>query len=92
MSRRGDDTQGGRFGGPVVEWERELLSGLTHAAFDHESAMVAGERSAALANDGSPIDVEDVMIAAVALVRGEPVLTRNPAHFERVPGLAVETY
>lgn len=71
---------------------RELLSGLTQAAFDRESAMVAGELSATLTAGGTPIDVEDVMIAAVALDRGEPVLTGNPDHFERIQGLDVETY
>lgn len=70
----------------------ELLSGLAHAAFDQESAMVAGELSATLTGDGEPIQVEDVMIAAVASVRGEAVLTRNPDHFERIEGLSVESY
>jgi tRNA(fMet)-specific endonuclease VapC len=71
---------------------RALLSELTHASFDLDSAMIAGERSAELVREGPQIDLEDVMIAAIALERGEPVLTRNPEHFERIPDVAVETY
>lgn len=38
------------------------------------------------------MDIEDVMIAAVALERDDAVLTGDPDHFERIEGLAVETY
>jgi predicted nucleic acid-binding protein len=34
----------------------------------------------------------DVLIAAVALVHGERIVTRNTRHFEAIPGLAVESY
>lgn len=74
------------------EQVEELLSGLNHASFDSESAMVAGELSATLMDGGEPIETEDVMIAAVALVRGEAVLTRNSDHLERIEGLSVESY
>lgn len=69
-----------------------LLHGLTHAAFDQDSAMAAGEINATLVKDGSPIDTEDVMIAAIARTLNEPVLTRNPDHFDRIDGLETETY
>ena len=38
---------------------------------------------------GSPIDVEDAQIAAVALVNGLPLATRNVKDFARLPGLEV---
>lgn len=69
-----------------------LLTGLAEAEFDRDVAMLAGELNAALADRGEPIDVEDVMIAATALERDEPVLTRNESHYDRIEGLAVETY
>lgn len=77
-----------------AEQERvgELLRGLTHAALDQARAMAAGEINAKLLEDGESIDIEDVMIAAIALDLGEPLLTRNAQHFERVPGLKIETY
>lgn len=69
-----------------------LLTGLSEASFDRETAMRAGALNADLADRGEPIDVEDVMIAATALERGEAVLTRNDDHFGRIDGLDVETY
>lgn len=80
----------------ATDEERErihrLLEGLTHAAFDRESAMLAGELSAALTTEGTPIEIEDVMIAAIAQQRNESILTGNPDHFERIEGVEVETY
>lgn len=71
---------------------RRLLEEVTHAEFDHESAMLAGECSAALLSEGARIEIEDVMIAAIALQRHEPLLTGNPDHFERIDSVDVETY
>lgn len=71
---------------------QELLDGLNHAAFDHEGALLAGELNAKLAEKGTPIETADVMIAAIALDRDEPVLTRNEDHFDRVEELTVESY
>jgi predicted nucleic acid-binding protein len=33
-----------------------------------------------------------VLIAATVLEAGEYLVTRNPAHFADIPGLAVESY
>ncbi|MBC8327053.1 MAG: type II toxin-antitoxin system VapC family toxin [Verrucomicrobia subdivision 3 bacterium] len=38
------------------------------------------------------IDYPDLWIAVAALLRGVPVITRNTAHFEKVPGLEVVGY
>ena len=69
-----------------------LLSDLHIASFDAQSARRAAEIEVTLVEQGTPIDVEDVMIAGVASARDEPVLTANPSHFERVDGLVVESY
>ena len=37
-------------------------------------------------------DVADVIIGATGALRGEPVLTRNVDHFERMPDVDVATY
>lgn len=80
----------------ATEAEREavsrLLSGLHHADFDRPAAMAAGETNAALAREGRPAQVEDVMIASIASTRGEPVLTRDVEDFERLPDVSVEGY
>lgn len=70
----------------------ELLSGLTTASFDSRAGARAGTVSAELSERGEQIEIPDVVIAAVALERGESVLTRNTAHFERISGLDVEPY
>lgn len=54
--------------------------------------MLAGEIDAALKERGERIDVEDAMIGAIAVNRNEAALTRNASHFERIEGVAVETY
>lgn len=70
----------------------QLLTGLSEASFDRETAKRAGALNVELADRGEPIDVEDVMIAATALERDDPVLTRNDGHFERIDALDLETY
>jgi len=50
------------------------------------------ELSATLITDGDRIDRENCIIAATAMQENERVLTRNVAHFERIPNLDVETY
>jgi predicted nucleic acid-binding protein len=45
-----------------------------------------------LHDNGSLIGANDLWIAATGLAYQMPVVTRNPEHFRRVPGLEVETY
>lgn len=70
----------------------EILSSLEVLSFDKESAMLAGEIEASLINAGKTIDVEDVMIAAIAIKNDEPLVTRNAKHFGRIQGLKVISY
>lgn len=78
------------------EREREatirLLSEIREVPFDGASARVAGDVAARLAANGTPIESTDVMIAATAIARDVPVVTRNVDHFERVEELSVLTY
>ena len=71
---------------------KRLLTGLNEAPFNRAAAMRAGEISAKLTANGNTIDIEDIMIGAVALERNCPVLTGNPKHFNRIPDLVVESY
>lgn len=41
---------------------------------------------------GLLIDDADILIAATARVEGLVMVTENPAHFERVPGIAIESW
>lgn len=38
------------------------------------------------------IDPEDAMIAGIALINNETVLTKNVEHFSRIRDLKIETY
>ncbi len=68
---------------------RSFIGRFRVAAFDTECGTRAGEIHAKLLNDGNPVGILDVFIAAVALVRGVPVVTSNVRGFSRIEGLEV---
>jgi tRNA(fMet)-specific endonuclease VapC len=56
------------------------------------SAEKSGEINGSLIKNGVKIDPEDAMIAGIAMLENETVLTRNVKHFSRINGLRIETY
>ena len=60
--------------------------------FDDLAARTFARVKAAVLSVGRFPGDMDVLIAAVALANGEPLLTRNPRHFADIPGLIVESY
>lgn len=70
----------------------EVLDSKHVVPADHELMRDAGTISGELYRDGRPIDREDCIVAATALRDDEPVVTRNPDHFRRVPGVDVVSY
>lgn len=69
-----------------------LLKPLAIIDFDQEAAEVFGSMVGHLQQQGAPVGDMDVLIAAVCLVHGHAVVTRDTTHFERIPGLAVRSY
>ncbi len=69
----------------------ELLESLQFLPLDLNSAKEAGEIEADLIKKGLSIGTEDIMIAAIAKVNGEKLVTRDQ-HFARIPGLRVLKY
>jgi len=71
---------------------REMLARLEILGFSIDSC----ERYGKLVNDlelaGSPIGDLDAIIASLALTHNESVATADKEHFERVPGLIVESW
>jgi len=65
----------------------KLLHRFHLVPFDEECALQAGRIDAALHERGEEIGIQDVMIAATAIARGEALISRNEEHFRRVPGL-----
>jgi tRNA(fMet)-specific endonuclease VapC len=61
-----------------------------------EISLAVSEKYGRLVNElkdkGSPIGDLDTLIASIAVTHRQILLTRNRAHFERVPGLVVETW
>ena len=57
-----------------------------------EIARKAGRIDGTLRKQGDWIDVGDATVGATGVVRDEPVVTGNPDHFERIPGLEVKRY
>ncbi|MBI2449413.1 PIN domain-containing protein [Candidatus Pacearchaeota archaeon] len=80
----------------VRENEKErinkLFSSFPILDLDKDSAVKSGEIEADLINRGETIDIEDVMIAAIAIHNKEKLITRNAKHFERIKELEVEGY
>jgi tRNA(fMet)-specific endonuclease VapC len=68
-----------------------FLSGVEVLDFDFNSSEKAAEIFNALKKNGNLLDIADIMIAAIAMANDEPLLTENRKHFERIPGLRLET-
>lgn len=66
-----------------------LLAPLVVLPLDDEAARAAAEVRQKLEAAGRTIGAADYLIAGICLVRSAILLTRNRAHFERVPGLAL---
>ncbi len=71
---------------------RRLLETLEILEFSIAASETFGKLSTELKRIGNEIGVFDLLIASIALVHGETLLTRNDRHFSKVPGLAVENY
>jgi len=68
---------------------------ITHSLIlplNEESAIIAGEIGAQLVIQGETIDAVDIMIGAIAKHNNETLITRNKKHFEKIPGLKIESY
>jgi tRNA(fMet)-specific endonuclease VapC len=60
--------------------------------FDDPAAEQYGQIRSHLANQGTPIGPNDLIIAAIALAHKLTLITHNTTEFSRVPGLALEDW
>lgn len=81
--------------GPQVDaraaWE-SLVGRFKVLAPDVDACWAYGQTFRYLSDNGLLIGANDLWIAAIALARGLPVVTRDVSHFRRVPGLGVIGY
>lgn len=82
--------------GEKIEEERYkvigVLKGQAILNLDKFSAEKGGEVNGELRSEGRGINSLDCMIAGIALVKGEKVLTRNVKDFGKIKGLMIEEY
>lgn len=72
-------------------WEA-LVKRFRVLAPDLETAWAYGQTYRYLRDNGLLIGANDLWIAAVCVGHGLPLVTRDPNHFRRVPGLRVMKY
>ena len=58
--------------------------------FDLDAAEVAGRIEAALRTNGTPIELADLFIAAIAVSAQRTLITHNTKHFEPIAALGFE--
>ena len=78
---------------PPAECEQinNLLNSLRILPLTEQSAKLAAEMEVALIRKGLQVQPVDLMIAAIARINGEKLVTRD-AHFARIEGLKVLKY
>ncbi|HEV8059879.1 MAG TPA: PIN domain-containing protein [Gemmataceae bacterium] len=62
------------------------------APFDDRGAEEYGRIRAHLADLGTPIGPNDLLIAAITIANGLTLVTHNTNEFSRVPGLMLEDW
>lgn len=67
-----------------------ILSNITALPFTLECARIHADIYASLLRRGEVIGAHDLLIAAIAITHGYPVLTINSREFQKVSGLEVK--
>jgi tRNA(fMet)-specific endonuclease VapC len=69
-----------------------VLESLPFLPLDVESSKAGGRIYGEKKRMGLTVDPEGAMVAGIARVHGEKVLTRNLKHFQGIEGVNVESY
>ena len=64
-----------------------FLLNLKILGFNFEASEKAAEIFEELKNKGESVDILDLMIASIAIVNNQALMTRNIKHFEKIPNL-----
>jgi tRNA(fMet)-specific endonuclease VapC len=69
-----------------------LLPSVNVVGFDSKAAYVYGRLRAELEKKGTPLDLADLEIAAIAIAGESVLVTGNIKHFQRIPALLMENW
>lgn len=69
-----------------------LLARMDLLDLDIDSAHRFGQLRFSLRRQSLLLEDMDLLIASIALAHNQPLVTRNQKHFDRVPGLKVQTW
>jgi tRNA(fMet)-specific endonuclease VapC len=72
--------------------ENILLPSVNIAAFDAKAAYVCGRLRADLEENGTPLALADLEIAAIAIAGNFTLVTGNTKHFSRIDSLYLENW
>jgi tRNA(fMet)-specific endonuclease VapC len=70
----------------------QFIAPLAVARFNQEAAVINGIIRAQLEQEGQPIGLMDLLIAAHARSLDVRLVTNNESEFKRVPGLRIENW
>lgn len=70
----------------------EFFNEFVSLPFDGRAAEIGGQIRAQLADVGTPIGSNDLLIAAIALAHNLILVTHNTREFSRVAGLRIEDW
>lgn len=71
---------------------KDFIDSVITLPLDKQSAIESGNIELSLIKNGEKIELEDIMIGAIAIVNNEILLTRNKKHFDKIKGLKIESY
>ena len=69
-----------------------FISAIHSLPFDSECAHLAGEINARLLNQGTPVGIMDVFIAATCIRYGWTLVTNNTRDFEKIAEVTLEDW
>jgi len=73
----------------IEEYLETLCQDLKILPYDLPASLWLGKEKARLEREGTPVDLADSMIAAVAVTRELILVTENERHFKNFQGLTV---
>ncbi len=71
---------------------KDFIDSVITLPLDKQSAIESGNIELSLIKNGEKIELEDILIGAIAIVNNEILLTRNKKHFDKIKGLKIESY